>query len=78
MNDTVKDRIHKLVDTIYDERALAQVMEDVAFYSSKEDVVDSLNANQLEELEAAMKEADKNQVVTWADFKAELVEWKKK
>jgi hypothetical protein len=78
MNDTVKDRIHKLVDTIHDEKALAQVMEDVAFYSSKEDVVDSLNANQLEELEAAMKEADKNQVVTWADFKAELVEWKKK
>lgn len=78
MNDTVKDRIHKLVDTIHDEKALAQVMEDVAFYSSKEDVADALSASQLGELEAAMKEADENQVVGWGDFKSELVEWKKR
>jgi predicted transcriptional regulator len=78
MNDTVKDRIHKLVDTIHDEKALAQVMDDVAFYSSKEDVADTLSASQLEELEAAMKEADNGQVITWADFKDELGEWRRK
>ncbi len=78
MNDTVKNQIHKLVDAIHDEKALAQVMEDVAFYSSKEDVVDALSASQLGELEAAMKEADENQVVGWGDFKSELAEWRKK
>ncbi len=78
MNDTVKNRIHKLVDGIHNEETLNQVMEDVAFYSSKEDVLDNLSVAQLKELDEAMKEADKNQVVTWADFKDELGEWKKK
>lgn len=78
MNNTIKDRIHKLVDSIHNEETLNQVMEDVAFYSSKEDVVDNLNANQLKELEAAMKEADNNEVTTWAEFRNELGEWKKK
>jgi hypothetical protein len=32
----------------------------------------------LGELEAAMKEADENQVVGWGDFKSELAEWRKK
>ncbi len=44
MEETVKDRIHKLVDTIDDEKTFNQVMEDVAFYSSKEAVYDNLNA----------------------------------
>lgn len=78
MTGTVKDKIHKLLDTIHDEKTLVQVMEDVEFYSSKEDAVDNLTDSQLIELEAAMKEADEKQVSSWADFKTELGEWKKK
>ncbi len=78
MSNTVKDRIHKLVDDIHNEETLNQVMEDVAFYSSKEDVMNNLKADQLKELEAAMKEADNNEVISWADFRNELGEWKKK
>ena len=78
MANTVKDKIHKLLDTIQDEGTLIQVMEDVTFYSSKGDVTDSLSENQLKELEAAMTEADNNQVIDWHDFKNELGEWKKK
>ena len=78
MIENVKEKIHKLLDTIQDEQTLAQVMEDVVFYSSKQEVTDSLNDNQLKELSEAMKEADNHQVIGWADFKNELNEWKKK
>ena len=78
MANKVKAKIHKLLDTISDEKTLTQVMEDVAFYSSKKDVADNLSENQLKELAAAMSEADKNLVIGWSDFKIELDEWKKK
>lgn len=78
MNNSVRDRIHKLLDTIQDEKALTQVTEDVTFYSSKEDVANGLTESQLKELEVAMKEAENNQVITMGDFKNELDEWRKK
>ena len=78
MNNSVRDRIHKIVDAIQDEKALAQVMQDVTFYSSKEDIVNGLNESQLQELEAAMKEADNNLVISMSDFKNQLDEWRKK
>lgn len=78
MADSVKEKIYKLLDSIQDEQTLVQVMEDVAFYSSKEDVVDQLNKKQLNELSEAIQEADRNEVITLGDFKTELDEWKKK
>ena len=78
MADSVKEKIYKLLDSIQDEQTLVQVMEDVAFYSSKEDVVDQLNKKQLNELSEAIQEADRNEVITLGDFKKELDEWKKK
>jgi hypothetical protein len=77
MNDSVKDRIHKLVDSIHDEKTLNQVMEDVTFYSSKIEVLDTLRADQLNELEIAISEANDDQVIRWTDFRKELDEWKK-
>ncbi|MBY0433028.1 MAG: hypothetical protein K2U26_02855 [Cyclobacteriaceae bacterium] len=78
MNNSVKDRIHELVDSIHDEKTLNQVMEDVTFYSSKKEVLDSLSVDQLSELEVAISEADNDQVINWTDFKKELNEWKKR
>jgi|GEM_PF-956216 len=74
----VKDRIHQMVDSIQDQEALVQVMEDVSFYSSKKDAVDYLNENQLKELDAAIKEADNGEMISWNDFKNEIDGWKKK
>jgi hypothetical protein len=54
MAGSVKDKIYKMLDTINDEKVLAQVMEDVAFYSSRKDAVDYLNENQLKELDEAI------------------------
>ncbi|MBI1767474.1 MAG: hypothetical protein HY015_06350 [Bacteroidetes bacterium] len=78
MASKVKDKIYKLLETIKDEGTLMKVMEDIAFYSSKKDVTEGLDENQLKELEVAMTEADNNQVIKWQDFKKELGEWKRK
>jgi hypothetical protein len=53
-------------------------MEDVAFYATKKDAVDELNASQLKELDKAIKEADNKETISWSDFKKEMKEWKKK
>jgi hypothetical protein len=53
-------------------------MEDVAFYATKKDIIDELSKDQLNELDKAIAEADKNETVTWDDFKKEMNEWRKK
>ena len=78
MSNSVKDKIYKMLDKIKDEQILTQVMEDVAFYTSQKDSVDVLSEEQLRQLEAAMAEADKDQVISWSDFKDELSKWKMK
>lgn len=67
-----------MLDTIKDEQVLTQVMEDVAFYTSRKDVVDYLDENQLKELDEAIKEVDKGETISLKDFKREISEWKPK
>ena len=67
-----------MLEGIDDNTILNQVMEDVAFYTSKEDVVDELNTDQLNELDKAIAEADNKETITWNDFKKEMNEWRKK
>jgi predicted transcriptional regulator len=78
MGDEVKSKIHQLVDSIGDEGVLQQVMEDVAFYASKKNELDWLAPEQLAELDAAIKEADAGETITWDEFKKEMDEWRKK
>ena len=78
MRKAVKTKIYQLLEGIEDEAVLNQVMEDVAFYATKKDAVDELNANQLKELDKAIEEADNKETVSWSDFKKEMKEWKKK
>ena len=78
MSKDVKDKINKLLDEIEDEAVLNQLMEDVAFYASKKDIVDQLSPGQLKELDKAIEEADGKETITWDDFKKEMKEWKKK
>jgi hypothetical protein len=78
MSKAVKSKIIQLIESINDEAALNQVMEDVAFYASKKDIVDQLNPAQAEELDKAIEEADKNETIDWNDFKKEMDEWRKK
>lgn len=67
-----------MLEDIHDETILSQVMEDVAFYSGKKDVIETLTPQQLEELDAAIKEADNNETTSWEDFKKEMTGWKQK
>ena len=78
MSKDVKDKINKLLNEIEDEAVLNQLMEDVAFYASKKDIVDQLLPGQLKELDKAIEEADGKETITWDDFKKEMKEWKKK
>lgn len=79
MNKAEKSKkIYELLEGIEDETALSQVMEDIAFYATKKDIVDQLDSDQLKELDKAIKEADNKETVSWDDFKKEMVEWRKK
>lgn len=77
MSKAVKSKIIQLIESINDENVLNQVMEDIAFYASKKDIVDDLNQAQAKELDKAIEEADKNQTIEWNDFKKEMDEWRK-
>ena len=77
MSQVVKSKIYQMLDTIKDKDILIQLMEDVAFYSSKKDIVDILTVNQLTELDAALTEADQNETITLDDFKNDMREWRK-
>ena len=78
MSKAVKTKIYQLLDGIEDEVVLNQVMEDVAFYATKKDIVDQLAPDQLKELDKAIEEADNKETISWDDFKKEMKEWKKK
>lgn len=76
MSKIVKTKIYQLLEGIEDEAVLNQVMEEVAFYATKKDVVDELNPDQLKELDNAIEEADNKETISWHDFKKEMKEWK--
>ena len=76
MSKVVKSKIYQLLESIEDEGVLNQVMEEVAFYATKKDVVDELNPDQLKELDNAIEEADNKETISWHDFKKEMKEWK--
>ena len=78
MSEVVRSKIYQLLDTIKDEAILIQVMEDITFYASQNDIVDDLTSNKLKELDTAINEADSNQIIPLEDFKKDMDEWRKK
>ena len=46
-------------------------------FTIKKDIVDELNAKQLEELDKAIKEADNGETISWDEFKKDMEEWRK-
>jgi hypothetical protein len=77
MDNDIKSKIYQMLGGIEDEAILNQVMEDVAFYTSKKDIIDNLTGVQLSELDKAIEEADKKETINWDDFKKEINGWKK-
>jgi TRAP-type C4-dicarboxylate transport system substrate-binding protein len=78
MSKTVKSKIYQMLDEIEDENVLNQLMEDVAFYATKKDIVDNLSPAQQKELDKAIQEADNKETISWGEFKKEMGEWRKK
>ena len=75
MNSGVKSQIYLMLESIEDENVLNQVMEEVAFYTSKKDIAEHLDADQVNELDKSIQEADNKQTSTWDDFKKDMYEW---
>jgi hypothetical protein len=78
MSKAVKSQIYQMLEAIEDESVLNQVKEEVAFYTSRKDILDNLNTTQLNDLDNAIEEADHKETITWADLKKEMNEWKGK
>ena len=78
MSNAVKSKIYQLLEGIEDKTVLKQVMEEVAFYATKKDIVEELDAKQLKELDKAIAEVDNKETISWNDFKKEMNEWRKK
>jgi hypothetical protein len=78
MSKAVKPKIFKLREGIEDDTVLNQLMENVTFYTNKKDILDELNADQAEELDKALKEADSNEIISRDDFKKDMNEWRKR
>jgi hypothetical protein len=77
MRQNVKEEIYQMLEKIEDEQTLLQVKDDVEFYTSTTQSL-QLHSYQTQDLEKAIAEADKNEVITLQDFKNEIGEWKKK
>lgn len=78
MPSEVKVKIYKLLEEIEDEDTLNYLMEEIAFYASKKDIVDELDKGQLEELDNAVREAQNDDTISFEEFKKEMNEWRKK
>jgi len=78
MAEDIKFKIIKTLDTINDENVLIQVMEEVTFYASENDIIDDLSASQLNDLDEAINQANNKDVIHWNDFKKEIHEWRRK
>lgn len=78
MSNNVKSKIYQMLDEIEDENVLNQLMEDVAFYATKKDIVDDLSPAQKKELDKAIQEADNKETISWDEFKKEMGEWRMK
>ncbi|MFM7857083.1 MAG: hypothetical protein ACKOC0_07540 [Cytophagales bacterium] len=77
MSVSVKESIYEMLEKISDEKTLMQVKDDITFYASKQEQ-SPLTTQDMDALQKAIEQADKNQVINWVDFKQEMEEWKKK
>jgi len=76
----IKKEIHKLLDEINDEDTLNILKEEIAGYATtaKKDILDDLTPEQLKELDKAIEEVDKGEVIPWEDLKKEMAKWRSK
>jgi hypothetical protein len=78
MSKAVKSKIYQVPEGLEDKVLLAQVMEEIAFNTIKNDITDTLNAEKVNELYKAIGEADNKETIDWEDFKKEMNEWREK
>lgn len=78
MGKKTRAKIYDMLESIGDEALLNQVKEDIEFYVTKKDITDGLTKSQLKQLDYAIREADKKQVIGWDEFKNEMSGWRKR
>ena len=71
----LKEELHQLIDNIDDEQVLQTLNEDIIPYVATKDT-EVLTAQQQQELEEAIAEADKGETVSFDEFKASMDKWR--
>ena len=77
MTEDIKSKIYRLLHSIEDETVLQMVAEDITYYADDKDIMDELDADELQGLNEAIREADNKETIDWKDFVKEMNEWKK-
>ena len=76
MDKKLKEEIHRMVDEIEDEATLFLLKEDIVMYQTASD--ETLTDEQTKELNEAIEEAEKGDVVSYEEYQNHINEWKKK
>jgi hypothetical protein len=76
----IKEELHKLIDSMEDEHALNILNEDVVPYiienrTKEQDKDDEFTTEQEEELDEAIRQADKGEVISWDELLKESKRW---
>jgi hypothetical protein len=79
--EELKKELHKLIDSIEDEKVLNELNEDVVPYiieTRKQDTEsnDELTEEQLKELNEAIAEADRGEAISFEEFKESTDKWR--
>ena len=77
MNNELKSKIYRLVDSIEDESILQMIMEEISYYAGHMEITDELNEEHQRELHKGISEADEDEIIDWDDVEKETNELKR-
>jgi len=78
MNNELKSRIYRLVDSIEDENVLQMIMDEISYYAGHQEIIDELNEEKQKELNKAISDADSDDEIDWEEFNKETNDSKKR
>lgn len=74
--DELKQKIHRLVDEIEDEKILNMLYEDAVEYQSSSDVEDELTDDQWAEIEEGLRQIENGEFITQEEMLEKFRQWR--
>ena len=75
--EELKQKIHRLVDEIEDEKILNMLYEDAVEYKTSSDVVDELTDEQWAEIEEGLRQVENGEFMTQEEMLEKFRQWRK-